>query len=111
MINYAVLSNLRIHYTFDQTWNSNFEVSYKSYSYIPDIQYYFEYIIKKHETVTENPPIRIYVNEIENIKCKIKTGFYLELLTPETMKLFGSIKRKVYKDENVENVSHLFPYL
>ena len=33
---------------------------------VSDIQHYFDYIIKKHETVTDNPPIRIYVNKIEN---------------------------------------------
>ena len=39
-----------------------------------------------HETLTDNPPIKIYVNKIENrITFRIKTGFYLELLTPETM--------------------------
>ena len=37
--------------------------------------------LKKHETVTDNPSIRIYVNKIENrIIFKIKTGYYLELL-------------------------------
>ena len=52
-----------------------------------DIQNYFRYIIKKHEIVTDNPPIRIYDNKIENrITFKIKTGYYLELLTLETMK-------------------------
>ena len=55
-----------------------------------------------------NPSIRIYVNKIENrIKFKIKTGYYLELLTPETMKLLGSTKSKITKDENSENVPHL----
>ena len=50
----------------------------------------------------------IYVNKIENrITFKIKTGYYIELLTPETMKLFGSTKSKINKDENGENVSHL----
>ena len=50
---------------------------------ISDIQDYFEYNIKRHETVTNNPPIRIYVNKAENkITFKIKTGYYLELLTP-----------------------------
>ena len=45
----------------------------------------------------------IYVNEIENrITFKIKTG-YLELLMPETIKLFGSTKRKIAKDKNGEN--------
>ena len=46
---------------------------------------------KKHETVTDNPAIIIYLNKIENrINFKIKTGYYLELLTPEMMKLLGS---------------------
>ena len=37
--------------------------------------------LKKHDTVTDNPSIRIYVNKIENrIIFKIKTGYYLELL-------------------------------
>ena len=39
--------------------------------------------------------------------CTIKTGYYLELLTPETMKLLGSIRSKITKDENGENVPHL----
>ena len=52
--------------------------------------------------------IRIYINKIENrITFKIKTGYYLELLTPETMKLLGSTKSKITKDENGENVPHL----
>ena len=33
---------------------------------IEDIQDYFEFIIKKHETLTENPPIQIYPNKIKN---------------------------------------------
>ena len=48
------------------------------------------------------------INEIENrITFKIKTGYYLELLTPETMNLFESIKNKITKDENGDNVPHL----
>ena len=50
----------------------------------------------------------IYVNKIENrITFKIKTGYYLELLTPETMKVLGSTKGKINKDENGETVPHL----
>ena len=50
----------------------------------------------------------IYVNKIGNrVTFKIKTGYYLELLTPETMKLLGSTKSKITKDENGENVPHL----
>ena len=48
------------------TWNENFKLPDGSYSLL-DIQYYFEYIIRKHKTMTDNPPIRIYVNKIENI--------------------------------------------
>ena len=55
-------------------WNEEFELPDASYS-VSDIQNYFEYIIKKHETVTDNSSITIYVNKIENgITFKIKTG-------------------------------------
>ena len=37
--------------------------------------------------MTNNPSVRIYVNKIENrITFRTKMGYYLELLTPETMK-------------------------
>ena len=50
----------------------------------------------------------IHIDRIENrITFKIKTGYYLELLTLETIKLLGSTKSKITKDENSENVSHL----
>ena len=62
----------------------------------------------RHETVTDNPSIRIYINKMENrIMFKIKTGYYLELLTPETIKLLGSTNSKIAKDENGENGPHL----
>ena len=55
------------------------------------MQDYLEYILKKHNEKTENLSIRIYLNKIENrITFKIKTGYYLELLTPATLKLLGS---------------------
>ena len=55
--------------------------------------------------MTENPPIKIYVNKIENrTTFKIKIGYYLQLLTPEMMKLLGSTKINVTNDENGENV-------
>ena len=82
-------------------------IQYGSYS-ILDIQDYFEYILKKHSENVDNPSIRIYVNKTENrITFKIKNGCYLELLTPETMKLFGSTESKITKDKNGENVPHL----
>ena len=58
--------------------------------------------------ITENPSIKIYVNKIENrITFKIKTGSYLELLTPETMKLLGCNKSKIAEDKNGETVPNL----
>ena len=61
-----------------------------SYS-VPDIQDYFEYILKKRGENIDNPSVKIYVNKIENrITFRIKNGYSLELLTPETMKLRGS---------------------
>ena len=89
------------------TWDEEFELLDGSYS-ISDIQDYFEYILKKHSESVDNPSIRIYVNRIENrITFKIKSGYYLELLTPETMKLIGSTESKITKDKNGENVRHL----
>ena len=89
------------------TWNEESELHDGSYS-VSDIQDYFEYILKKHETVTDNISIMIYVNKIENrITFEIKTRYYLELLTLETIKLLGSTKSKITKDKNGENVPHL----
>ena len=66
-----------------QTWNDTFDLPDRSYS-ISDIQLYFEFTIKKHKTLTENLPVLIYVNRINNrIVFKIKRGYKLELLTPE----------------------------
>ena len=52
--------------------------------------------------------IQIYVNKIGNrLTFKIKNGYSLELLTPETMKLFGSTKNKINQDKNGKNVPYL----
>ena len=71
-----------------------------SYS-VPDIQDYFEYILKKRGENIDNPSVKIYVI------FRIKNGYSLELLTPETMKLLGSTENKITKDKNGENVPHL----
>ena len=65
------------------------------------------FFFKKGED-TDKPSIQIYVNKIENrVTFKIKNGYSLELLTPETMKLLGNTKNKITKDKNSENVPHL----
>ena len=118
----VALLNLSIYYTWKNvkssynnnkfkisapTWSEEFKLPDGSYS-ISDIQDYLEYILKKHSENVDNPSIRIYVNKIENrITFKIKSGYYLELLTPETMKVLGSTESKITKDKNGENVPHV----
>ena len=70
---YIALSNLSIYYTWKNikksyknnkfkisapTWNEEFELPDGSYS-VSDIEDYFDYILKRHETITNNPSIRI----------------------------------------------------
>ena len=77
------------------TWNYKFRLPDGSYS-ISDIQHYFENIIKKYETITDNLSVQIYVDRIKNrIVFKIKTGCKLKLLSSETIKLLGSTKQKL----------------
>ena len=117
-----VLSNLSIYYTWKNikssynnnkfkisapTWNDKFELPDGSYS-VSDIQDYFEYILEKHGEDIDKPSVQTYVNKIENrVTFKIKNGYSLELLAPETMKLLGSTENKITKDKNGENVPHL----
>ena len=90
------LVNLSIYYTW-----KNVKSVYNNKDYI-------EYIIEKHETIGENAPILIYANTINNrIVFKIKTGYKLELLSKETMKLLGSTKDIIDIDKNSENVPRL----
>ena len=116
------LSNLSIYYTWKNikssynnnkfkisapTWNDKFELPDGLYS-VSDIQDYFEYILKKQGENSDKPSVQIYVNKTENrITFKIKDGYSLELLTPETMKLVGSTENKISKGKNGENVPHL----
>ena len=85
-------------------WDDEFDLPDGSYS-ISNIQDYFEYIIKKHETIAKNLPVQIYVNKIRNrIVFKVKTGYKIELLSPETMKLSGSKRKDVDQDKTGEDV-------
>ena len=103
-------SNLSIYYTWKNvkssysnnkfrisasTSNDKFELPNGSYS-VSDIQDY----LKKH---IDKPSVQIYVNKIENrVTFKIKNGYSLELLTPETMKLLRSTENKITKGKNCE---------
>ena len=75
---------------------------------IADIQNYFEFLIKKHETLAGNPSVQIYPNEIKNrIVFKVKTGYELELSSSKTMKLLGSSKNDVNQDNDGEDIPKL----
>ena len=111
----VALSNLSIYYMWENIkksyknnkfnisaplWNEKFELPDGTYS-VSDIQNYFKYIFKNMQKKTNNPLIRIYINKTENrITFKIKVGYYVELLTPETMKLLGNTKSKIIKDKS-----------
>ena len=120
------LANLSIYYTWKNvkseynnnkfkisapTWKDTFDVPDGSYSIAALQNYYIiknEYIIKKHETSTDVSPVLIYVNEINNrIVFKIKSGYKLELLSKETMKLLGSSVDIIHSDKNSELVPKL----
>ena len=113
----VALSNLSIYYPWKNikysynnnkfkisapTWSEEFKLEDGLYS-ISDIQDYFAYILKKHGENVDSPSIKIYIHKIENRSTfKIKTGYYLELLTSETMKLLGSTEGKISDDKNGE---------
>ena len=106
----TALANVSIYYTWKKiksaynnnkfkisapTWNDEINLPDGSYS-VSDIQDYFEYIIKKHETIADNPPVQIYVNKIKNrFFFKIKTGYNQEMISEETMQLLRSSKKDI----------------
>ena len=67
-----------------------------------------KFIIKKHETLNKNLPTQVYPNKIKSrIVFKINTGYKLELLTPETIRLLESTKKDADADKNSENAPKL----
>ena len=107
---YYIWKNIKSEYNNNKfkisapTWNDEFDLPDDSYS-IFDIQDYFEFIIKKHETLAENPPIQIYPSKTKRrIVFKVKTGYKLELLSSETMELLWSTETDIDKDKNGEDV-------
>ena len=56
------------------------------------------FILKKHGENINNPSVKIYIKKTENrITFRIKNGYSLELLTPETRKLLGITENKITK--------------
>ena len=116
------LSNLSIYYTWKNIQSSyhnnkfeilinlntdKFELPAGSCS-VSDLQDYFDYILKKHGENMDNPSISIYVNKVENrITFKIKTEYYLKLLTAERMNSLEALKKKISTVKIDENAPHL----
>ena len=105
-----VLANLGIYHTWEKIkseqnnnkfkisapiWNDEFGLPDGSYS-ISDIHDYLEYIIKKHGTIAASPPVQINSNKVKDrIVFKIKTGYRLELLNPDRMKLIWNLLKLI----------------
>ena len=103
----VALANLSIYYTWKKmksaysnnkfkisaaTWNDEFDSPDGSYSVADD----FEFSIKKHGILTENPLVQIYLNRTRNrIVFKVKTGYKLELLSLEKKKMLIKMKMEM----------------
>ena len=72
------------------------------------IRYSRIFRLRIYARICSSFPHRIYVSKIENrIKFEIKKGSHLQFLMPETIKLLGTTKSKMTKNEIFENVPHL----
>ena len=102
------LTNISIYYTWKNI-KSEFESFYfnlKWYFWFTGMMLFYcrhsrlrwIYHQKNTKLWQKNPPIQIYPNKIKKrIVFKIKTGYKLEQLTPETMRLLGSTKKMLIK--------------
>ena len=64
--------------------------------------------LKKHQAIADHSPVQIYVNKTKNrIVSKIKTGYKLELLSSETMKLLRSSEKDFDQDKDGKDVPKL----
>ena len=75
------------------TWSEDVTIPDRNYEISQIKNYFLDEVIKKHESnvkSNEQSPILIYANRILNrVTFRIKTGYQLELLTNETMRLLG----------------------
>ena len=92
--------------TSEKIKNNKFKILASRWNEKSDIHSFFEYITKKHETLTDNPPIRIYVNKVENrVTFKIKKGTISTFLL---LKRWNNlIENKITKNEKGNNLFYL----
>ena len=78
---YVSLSSFSIYYIWKKSYKNNkFKISEPTCNEELELQGYFEWIMKKNDTFTDDPAIRRYVNKIGNkITFRIKKGYYLQL--------------------------------
>ena len=89
------------------SWNDEFDLPDGTFS-IADIQDYIEFIIKNIGLQLKILLYKFYSKKIKNkILFKVKTGYKLELLSSETMKLLGCVKKDVDQDKDGEDVPKL----
>ena len=96
------LDNLSIYYTWKNiksaynkktfkisapTWNYTFDLPDDSY-FIANIQDYFEFIIKTHETLTENAPVQICFNNIKIFRL-LKWGLLIKIVSLSKLKIMS----------------------
>ena len=114
-----VLSNLSIYYTW-KAHTITINLRYLNQNGMMNLIYQMDLVLyqifkiilnlflKKHGESVDKPSVWIYVSKIENrVIFKIKNGYSLEFLIPETIKLLASTKNKITKGKNGENVPHL----
>ena len=61
----------------------------------------------KHETLTDNHPIKIIWKTGNRITFKTKAGYYIQLLIPETWNNLEALNKGYWKKKNGEIVPHL----
>ena len=109
---HCICKNIRSEFNNNQfkisapIWIDTFDLQDGSFSF-SYIQDYFEFIIKKHETLTGNPLVQIYVNRIKNKIVFKKTGYKIELLTLKQWNCKEAQKKDVDKDKDGENLPKL----
>ena len=77
------------------TSNDEFDLSDGSYS-ISDIPDYFEFIIKKHETLAENSPIQIYLNKIKNNYFQSKNRLQTRIVISRNNETIREYKKRCW---------------
>ena len=91
------------------TWSEDATIPDGSYEISQTQNYFLDEVIKKQQSNVkshEQSPILIYANRILNrVSFRIKTGYKLELLTNETMRLLGD--GPIIDITNGENVPKL----